>query len=89
MPNISDLYAQAKLVVSEIEKQLENYHSEKRKLLSIEDLLVENKEILRSLKETIRIQENANDFGSVTDEYRETEIIGYRERLSLFSLKNK
>lgn len=89
MPNIFDLYAQADLLVKEIEKQLDNYHSEKKKLSSIEDLLVENREQLRSLKETIRLQEIANDFRSIVDESREVEIISFRERLYLASLKNK
>jgi hypothetical protein len=89
MSNITDLYAEADLVLKEIENQLDSYRSEKKKLSLIEDSLVESREQLRSLKETIRVQENENDFRSLIDESREAEIISFRERLSLVPYKNK
>jgi hypothetical protein len=51
MSNITDLYAEADLVLKEIENQLDSYRSEKKKLSLIEDSLVESREQLRSLKE--------------------------------------
>jgi hypothetical protein len=87
MPNIHDLYAQADLISKEIDKELDNYHLEKKKLVLIEDSLVFNRERLRSVKETIRLQENSCDFSSMTDESREAEIVAFKKKLSLTPLK--
>lgn len=79
MPTLLDLYAKAEFLRKEIEYQLDNYWQEKKKLLIIEDSLVENRELLRSLSETIRIFENANDFSAITDENREAEISSFKK----------
>ena len=87
MPNIRDLYAQADSISKEIDKELDNYHLEKKKLALIEDSLVFNRERLRSVKETIRLQENSSDFSSMVDESREAEIVAFKKKLSLTPLK--
>lgn len=87
MPNIRDLYAQADSISKEIDKELDNYHLEKKKLALIEDSLVFNRERLRSVKETIRLQENSSDFSSMADESREAEIVAFKKKLSLTPLK--
>ncbi len=89
MPIILDLYVKADLLVKEIEKHLDEYHLEKKKLSSIEDSLVETRECLLLVREEIRLHENANDFKSLIDENREAEIASFRERLSSLLLKNK
>lgn len=88
MPNILDLHIKAGLIAKEIEKQLDFYRLEKKKLSLIEDCLVQNREQLRALNETIRLQEHAEDFKSVIDERREAEIISFKERLSLAVIKD-
>lgn len=84
MTNLTSLNAEALQISEEIENKLELLRSEKRKLIAIEDFIIENKEKLRSLKEAIRLKELATDFRSMIDENRELEIATFKERLPLF-----
>lgn len=80
MPNLSDLHLRADLLIEEIEDRLSLLRQGKRKLLTIEDSLVEKREELLLIKESIRTQELATDFASLIDSNRAEDITGFRVR---------
>lgn len=81
MPSISSLRQEELSIIEEIEDIITQYHLIKRSLSAIEDSLVENKEKLIKVKELIRLYDIANDFKSLIDQGRESELVGLKERL--------
>lgn len=79
----SKLISEIELVTKELVDYQESYRQEKKRLIFIEDKIIECKEKIRTLKEELRIKANANDFTSIVDENRRDDINSFRSRLSL------
>lgn len=82
MANISTLLAELENLETEISSQSEVFSVEKKKLILMEDLLIENKEKLLKVKERIRIYTQENDFSSLRDYQRDSEIEAFKVKMN-------
>lgn len=81
MTSTSDLRAKSSLLEAEIKEYQLKLRVEKKKLITIEDSLIENKEKLLIVKEEIRRQTEAEDFDSLRDRHRDNQIAIFQDRL--------
>jgi hypothetical protein len=82
MANISTLLSELEALEKKILLQTEAFSLEKKKLILMEDFLIENKEKLLKVKEQIRIYTQENDFSSLRDYQRDSEIEAFKLKIN-------
>lgn len=79
--DLSDLCSQLNDLVLKLDCNIVKRKSIKRDLRALEDQMVEVKEKISSIKETIRREELSQDFNSLIDLNRQEEIVSFRDRM--------